>query len=93
MVDASKAEATAQALKAAGKTEKGEGNPTKTKKDREEKMHRMTRKKRRRMMAREAEEREQKELKEELKAQGPLENRLHLGVGGVMLSCMCCSCS
>lgn len=79
---ASKAEAVAQDLKAAGKSygaknasaqergDKGISDEGAGKKDRERKLHRLTRKKRRRILAQEAEQREEKEEREELRAQG-----------------------
>ena len=80
LAEESKAEAVAQALKAAGKTtipvprgnglDKGNTDQGAAKKEREQKLHRLTRKKRRRILAREADERQAKEEAEELKAQG-----------------------
>ncbi|CAB1113976.1 unnamed protein product [Ectocarpus sp. CCAP 1310/34] len=81
LAEESKAEAVAQALKAAGKTtipvprgggdaDRGNTDQGAAKKEREQKLHRLTRKKRRRILAREADEREAKEEAEELKAQG-----------------------
>lgn len=81
LAEESKAEAVAQALKAAGKTtipvprggaDKGNTDQGAAKKEREQKLHRLTRKKRRRILAREADERQAKEEAEELKAQGRL---------------------
>lgn len=81
IAEASKAEATAQALKASGKTknsvsardmEKGNTDEGAAKREKDKKLHRLTRKKRRRMLAREADERQSKEEAEELKAQGRL---------------------
>lgn len=79
LAEESKAEAVAQALKAAGKTtipvprgdaDRGNTDQGAAKKEREQKLHRLTRKKRRRILAREADERQAKEEAEELKAQG-----------------------
>ncbi|CAM9971228.1 unnamed protein product [Scytosiphon promiscuus] len=79
LAEESKAEAIAQALKAAGKTtipvprgnaDKGNTDQGVAKKEKEKKLHRLTRKKRRRILAREADERQAKEEAEELKAQG-----------------------
>ncbi|CAM9491473.1 unnamed protein product [Ectocarpus sp. 12 AP-2014] len=81
LAEESKAEAVAQALKAAGKTtipvprrgddaDRGNTDQGAAKKEREQKLHRLTRKKRRRILAKEADEREAKEEAEELKAQG-----------------------
>eukprot|EP00903_Cladosiphon_okamuranus_P022785 g20977.t1 len=80
----SKADAVAQALKAAGKTtipvrrggaDNGNTDRGVSKEEREQKLHHQTRKKRRRILAREADERQPKEEAEdaeELKAQGRL---------------------
>lgn len=96
LVEESKAEAVAQALKAAGKTtipvprgnaDKGNTDQGVAKAEREQKLHRLTRKKRRRILAREADERQAKEEVEELKAQGGLFLGGCVGVATFVLEC------
>lgn len=84
VAEASKADAAARAVKAAGKVHNKDGGKHASegsgdrgirdeglgKKERERKLHRMTRKKRRRILAQEADKREQEQEQEELRAQG-----------------------
>lgn len=76
IAEASKQDAAARALRAAGKHvdvntgDMGNGDEGASKKEREKKLHRMTRKKRRRILAEEADKREEEAEKEELRAQG-----------------------
>lgn len=85
LAEASKADAAARALKAAGRVNNNDRNNHASlegggdrgirdeglgKKEKERKLHRMTRKKRRRILAQEADKREEEQEKEELRAQG-----------------------